>query len=135
MAEVAEKDLTFQRVRELWPQILEATYRRNARTQALLNSCKPLGIQEGVLVVGYASDLLREKMEKGDNLRMARGALEEVLGQPVGVRCVLTEKWRAESETDDAPPPVEDGGMVATALRDLGAQIVEHEELPPDSEG
>jgi DNA polymerase-3 subunit gamma/tau len=126
------ENLSFQTVLDSWRDVLAAARRQDPRTQALLNSCRPLGIEAGTLVIGFSSDLLREKMEKGHNLSMVSEAFHEILGLPLGVRCVLTDRWQHEGITDEAPPPVEDGGMVSTAMRDLGAQVVDFENLPPD---
>jgi DNA polymerase-3 subunit gamma/tau len=114
----------FQDVLDAWPDLLAKAYQRDPRTQALLNSCKPLGVDAGALVLGFQSDLLRDKMEKGHNLKLVTDALGEVLGNPLGVRCVLLVDWGNDTS---APPPMEEGGMVATAIRDLGAQVVDHQ--------
>jgi DNA polymerase-3 subunit gamma/tau len=125
----------FQGVMDRWKAVMAAAFRQNPRTQALLNSCKPLGIEGGLLVLGFSSDLLREKMEMGHNLALVRQALQETLGVPLGVKCVLAKAWGEGTAQDDAPPPMEENGMVATALRDLGAQVVEVKPLPPELEG
>jgi DNA polymerase-3 subunit gamma/tau len=128
----------FQRVLDLWREILRATYQRDPRAQALLNSCKPLGLEKGRLVLGFSSDLLREKMEKGPNLECVREALREVTGMDLGVRCVLAKggptphKGSAQPDNPSVASPVEDGGIVATAVRDLGAQVVDIRPLPPE---
>jgi len=125
-------EIEFQAVLDSWPKLLAAAYRRDPRAQALLNSSKPMGVSSGSLVLGFQSDLLREKMEKGHNARLIAEALEEVLGGPLEVRCVLIEEWEAKSTT--AAAPVQEGGMVALALRDLGGQVVDFEQLPPQAE-
>ena len=124
--------IDFQAVLDSWPRLLTAAYRRDPRAQALLNSSKPMGVSSAGLVLGFQSDLLREKMEKGHNAGLILEALEEVLGGPLEVRCVLIEEWEAKSTT--AAPPVQEGGMVAMALRDLGGQVVDFEQLPPPTE-
>ncbi|MGH2621540.1 MAG: DNA polymerase III subunit gamma/tau [Anaerolineales bacterium] len=125
-------EIEFQAVLDSWPKLLAAAYRRDPRAQALLNSSKPMGVSPAGLVLGFQSDLLREKMEKGHNAQLIAEALEEVLGGPLGVRCVLIEEWEAKLTT--AAPPVQEGGMVAMALRDLGGQVVDFEQLPPQAE-
>jgi len=122
----------FQSVLDSWPELLAAAHRRDPRAQALLNSSKPMGVSPVGLVLGFRSDLLREKMEKGHNLELISEALAEVLGAPLGVHCVLIEEWEARSSA--ARPPIQEDGMVAMALRDLGAQVVDYEQLPPDGE-
>lgn len=131
--QVAGGDSTFQMVLDSWSEVLMAARRYDPRVQALLNTCRPLGIESGVLTIGFRSDLLREKMEKGHNISMASKALEETLGLSMGIRCVLTDSWMPGRGGLDKPPPIEDGGMVATAVQDLGAQVVDVEKLPPES--
>jgi DNA polymerase-3 subunit gamma/tau len=133
--QVAEDGLTFQVLKERWTDVLASARRLDRAAQALINSGRPLGLEGEVLVLGFASDLLREKMEKEQNIRIARTAIEETLNVPLGIRCVLTEKWK-QGERTATPPPVEDGGMVATAMRDLGAQVseVKQDSAQPDDE-
>ncbi|MEJ2563632.1 MAG: hypothetical protein P8Z42_13235, partial [Anaerolineales bacterium] len=130
---LAEGEISFQHVNDRWSEVLAVARRFDPRIQALLNSCRPLGFQTGTLVIGFRSDLLREKMEKGHNLALAAQALQEVFNKPVGIRCILTETWEPQAVGDHQPPPMESGGMVSTALRDLGAHVVDVENLPPDS--
>jgi hypothetical protein len=91
-----------------------------------------LGIESGELIIGFGSDLLREKMEKGHNLSIANKVLEEVLGLSLEIHCVLTDTWEPAKTTTSQSLPIEDGGMVATAVRDLGAHVVDVENLPPE---
>ncbi len=125
-------DLTFQAVVGRWNQVLQAARRRDPRVQALLNSCRPLGLEAGALVIGFSSDLLREKMEKERNLSTAMSALQEALGAPLRLRCVITSKWKKAGPGSESIPPIEEDGMVATAIRELGAQVVDVEQLPKD---
>lgn len=128
-----EAQLTFRAVLDRWQAILEAAYRLEPRCQALLNSGRPLGLKEDELVLGFASDLLREKMEKGDNRTVILRAFEQALGRPLGLRCVRTSRWQQEQEAEE--PPVEEGGMVATALRDLGAEVADVRAMEEDEGG
>lgn len=126
--------VSMQQVLDRWREILQAARKRDPQTQGLLNSCRPLGLQAGALVIGFESDLLREKMENGSKLDITRLALEDVFGKSVDVRTALTHAWQPSA--DDAKssgPPIEDDGMVATAVRDLGAQLVDVENLPNES--
>ena len=120
-----EPGTDFQRVLDAWPDLLAAAYGRDPQTQALLNSCKPLGVDDHTLVLGFQSDLLREKMEKGHNRRIVSEALVAVLEADLDVRCVLLQDWGNDRSTATSPP-LPEGGMVATALRDLGAEVVDY---------
>ncbi len=127
-------NVTFDLIVERWRDILQAARKRDARVQALLNSCRPLGLEKGKLVIGFSSDLLREKMEKEHNLSIASQAVAEVCQTKLGLRCLLTETWQTGKDAKDGPPaPMESDGMVATAIRELGAQVVEVEQWPPEN--
>ncbi len=115
----------FQRVLDAWPELLTAAYGRDPQTQALLNSCKPLGVEDNSLMLGFQSDLLREKMEKGHNQQIVSEALGEVLDAELDVRCVLLKDWGSDPSTAPSPP-LPEGGMVAAALRDLGAEVIDY---------
>lgn len=132
---VAESAIvSMQQVLDRWRDVLQAVRKRDPQTQGLLNSGRPLGLQSGALVIGFESDLLREKMENGSKLDITRQALHDVFGEAVEVRTALTHAWKSgETDSPSSGPPIEDDGMVATAVRDLGAQIVDIENLPPDS--
>src|SRR3990170_3778585 len=123
----------FQAVMERWKEVLQVARQREPRIQALLNSCRPLGVEQGILVLGFRSDLLREKMEKGQNLVVVSATLQQVFQEPMGVRCVLLGEGGRDDARLTAPPALEDGGMVATALKDLGAHVVDVTPEPPES--
>jgi DNA polymerase-3 subunit gamma/tau len=129
---VPPSSVAFSQVKEHWPRVLEAAFRRDPRTQALLNSSRLMGLEGGALVLGFNSDLLREKMEGKATLALVRQCLEEVFGTPLGVRCVLSRAWKPDGDADAPAESIEDGGMVATAVRDLGAQVVDVKQLPPE---
>ncbi len=125
--------ITFEQILASWRDVLQAARAQDPRVQALLNSCRPLGVEDGRLVIGFSSDLLREKMEKEHNLRVAIKSLEQVFGTSLVFRCVLTETWQSGEYETQVPAPMADQGMVATALRELGAQVVDVERMPADS--
>jgi hypothetical protein len=119
----AEAVVTAMAVAENWEAILEAAYRLDSRTQALLRSGKLLGVRDGKVVIGFPTEILQEKMEKGHSLTHARQAMEQVLGIAVEVRCVLQSRWSGD-EGPAPSEPVTDEGMVATAVRELGGHVV-----------
>jgi len=127
-----ESGLSFMQIRGRWRDILQAARQFDPRTQALLNSSTPIGVDGDALILGFRSDLLRDKMEKDHNIQKACQAAEKVLGKPIHLRCVLTSTWAPEEESSEQTTPVQDGGMVATAIRDFGAQVVDVEQLPPE---
>jgi DNA polymerase-3 subunit gamma/tau len=101
-----------------WDQIRTLVRQKNPQTQALLNSCKLLGVKGGTLILGFNGEFAKSKMEQGDNLETLKQAMQQIIGESMPVRCVL-------SAGKSIPADVENDGMVATALRDLGGEIVD----------
>ena len=73
--------------------------------------------------LGFASDVLKDKMEKEENLSAVQAALDDIAGVPMQVRCFI-----ASGKSGEVPPGVDNSGMVAAALR-LGGEIVDKNEL------
>ena len=115
----SESGLTLEIVRENWRQVLTLVRQRNPQTQGLLNSCKPLGFKDGALYLGFNSDFAKAKMEKAEHLELAQQILAQVLGKGIPIRCIVA------GSRQGPPPDVDSDGMVATALRDLGGEIVD----------
>ena len=106
-------------IKKSWDKVKRKVREYDPFTQALLNSCEPMGIHKGKLVLAFNSDLLRTKMEQGEHLENTRKALQAVLGKAMQVRCTTT------SERRQIPDDVDQDGLVATAVRDMGAKIVD----------
>ena len=87
---------------------------------ALLKSCQSQHMHGSVLILGFASDLLKNMMSKQEDITLVQGIASQVLGTEIAIRCVLTN-----ARSNDIPTEVDDDGMVASALRDLGGEIVD----------
>jgi len=74
-----------------WREILSLVRQRNPQTQALLNSCKPLGVKDGAIILGFNGEFAKSKMEQGNNLEVIRKVLEQVLGEAMPIRCILSD--------------------------------------------
>ena len=105
---------------ENWKSILALTRQQNPNTYGLLNSCKSRHLKDNVLTLGFASDVLKFQMEKSSNMEVVLGVLRQVFSQEVGLRCITLSGKRTTP-----PPGVDSDGMVASALRDLGGEIVD----------
>lgn len=103
-----------------WKKILDLVRQKNPNTYGLLNSSKSRRLKNGVLFLGFASDILKHKMEKGENIEIVQEVLTQVLGEQITIRCQTRTSMRSE-----LPPNVDNDGMVATALNDLGGEIVD----------
>jgi len=109
-----------QKLSEAWMQILSLVRRANPSAYGLLNSCKSRYIKGNELVLSFASEVLKAKMEKKENTDAVYQVLGQVFQREMHIRCNVDLAKR-----DVIPPGVEENGMVATALRDLGGEIVD----------
>jgi DNA polymerase-3 subunit gamma/tau len=107
-----------QTISNNWRDILTIVRKKNPQTQALLNSCKPLGVKGGALILGFNGEFARAKMEQEENLKILAKAMDEAIGESPPVRCIM-------SVGGALPDDVDQDGMVASALRDLGGEIVD----------
>lgn len=109
-----------RRLESLWDQILRNIRQINPNLYGLVNSAKTRRLSNGILTLGFSSEILKEKMERGDNVQVAQEMIGRILGEPVVLRCEVL------SGRQTSPPPgVESDGLVASAVRDLGGEIVD----------
>lgn len=106
-----------------WEGIVEAAREFNPTTQALLNSCTPLGLEDGCLVLSFKHELIKSKMENGDHLQICQDVIDEVVGEEYPIKCVI-----GRNEGKDIPQDVDPDGLVATTVRELGGKYVSDDE-------
>ena len=113
-------EITLQNIHRLWSKIKSMVGNHNPRTEGLLNSSKLAGLQENTVILGFSSEILKNMMEKEGNLTLTADIFEEVCGQPMGIKCIVTSH-----QTSAIPKNIEidKDGMVSTATRDLGGKI------------
>jgi DNA polymerase-3 subunit gamma/tau len=116
------EEISLNQVNQNWLAIRAAVKKKKGQTEGLLNSCQPMGIKDGALVLGFATDILQKKMENPENITITEQALEEVLGRKLNVICSLTN-----NKPNNLPHnhEIDSEGMVGTALRDLGGEVVD----------
>jgi DNA polymerase-3 subunit gamma/tau len=110
--------ITLEQVSKAWKQIRGLIKPQSQSLDALLNSCRLLEIKNGVLVMGFTSDVLRKKMDVPDQLEITRKAIAEICGGELSIKCVVT------TAKHTTPPNVKADGMVAAALK-VGGEIVD----------
>jgi DNA polymerase-3 subunit gamma/tau len=110
--------LSLDAVSKAWRQISALVKQKDSNVAALLNSGKLVEIKEGVLIVGFASDILQEKFNRPESLELTQKAIHETLGVDLPVQAVIAGGKNA------IPPHVKPDGMVATALQN-GGEIVD----------
>jgi DNA polymerase-3 subunit gamma/tau len=105
---------------QTWPQVLVNVRKDHPNLYGLLNSCQSRHLAGSVLIIGFASDILKNQMNKRENLEIVQQVVSQVLEKEIAVRCVITS-----AKNTDIPSEVDDDGMVASALRDMGGEIVD----------
>jgi DNA polymerase-3 subunit gamma/tau len=115
-----ESSLTLAQISKVWKQVKDALHSQPS-LGALLNSSRLLEIKDGVLVLGFASEVLRSKMEVPEQLELTRKAIAEVVGADLRLRCVISNAKQS------ALSDVKADGMVAAAIKH-GGEIVDIQE-------
>jgi len=107
-----------------WSTIL-AEVKKQSRSQigALLNSQRSIQVKDGVLIIGFASELLKSKMETEENLTITRRVIKQVTGADLEIRCVVASK---KLENDPANLDIDNDGIVGAALN-MGGKLVHRE--------
>jgi DNA polymerase-3 subunit gamma/tau len=119
-AREATGGLTLRRITEVWDQVLATLRQRDARAHTLFAQAQPYSLEGELLHLAFSADLPREKAARPETVARLQGVLAEVLGQTVGIRCVL-----AHADPGRAGLRVVDGGMVDIATREMGAQAID----------
>ncbi len=110
-----------EKVAGAWKSIRALVRPQHPSVDGLLNSCTLLEVRGNVLVLGFSSPVVLEKMDKPEQIAIARRAIAQVLGVDLDIRCVLTQRQGR------IPPEVKQDGMVAAALQS-GGEIVDIQE-------
>lgn len=109
-----------QALSDVWPKVLSDVRLQNSKANGLLNSCKGRFMRGNDVFLVFASDILKQNMEKRENRETVEQVLAKVFQKPIRIKCQVDIVQR-----DAIPPGVDDDGMVAAALRDLGGEIVD----------
>jgi len=115
-------ELTLEEIRQNWKHIRSLVKQNSMSAEALLNSSRPLGIKNGMFVLGFATEVLKSKMEMRENHDLICRVIGEVTGKEVRMVCVVNSKANFDLDTLE----IDSDGMVGAALN-LGGQIVHKE--------
>jgi hypothetical protein len=115
-----EDAITNQRLDKSWNLVLAQLRVQNPSLYGLVNSVRLRAQKGNTLTLGLSGDALKTRLEDPANLELLQRVLRQVMGKEIYVQVVLT------SATKSTPPSeVDSDGMVASALRDLGGEIVD----------
>ena len=104
-----------------WTDIRARVKKASPNLEALLNSCKSLDVQGDTLVLGLASDVLVEKIEKSEQMEIIQKAMMDVLGVGLKISCVVS------NAKGKVPADVDQNGLVAAAIQ-AGGEVVDIQE-------
>lgn len=112
---------TLGRIRESWDRVLNTIRERDPRSHTLFAGAQPDSLDGDLLSVIVPSDLVRQKCSRPETMLVLQGVLAEIIGDPMRVRFAVG-KIQAIAEN---PAKYPEGGMVDTASREFGAQVID----------
>jgi DNA polymerase-3 subunit gamma/tau len=124
--------LSPEALRGRWPEFLNALRPRNLPLEALMRSCEPVAVEGDIVVLGFAHDFHRSRVEDEQNKHDIEEVLSELIGQRYRVRCVLAQQGGSPSPSQAtasgrATSPTErvmtNDPVVRAAVEDLGAVV------------
>jgi len=83
---------TVEELQSRWLEVLNALRPRSLSLEALSRGTTPVAVEDGnVIVLQFAHEFYRSKITEPQHKKMLEGAISEVLGQSIEVRCILEE--------------------------------------------
>lgn len=110
--------LTMEELQKAWPQIRSTVKKAKAQTDALLLSAKKISLEGNRLILTFASDIVKQKMENDDNMEMTRRAIYHVTKANLQIVCTVAGAKTAITDRGE----IAREGLLDAALS-LGGQI------------
>jgi DNA polymerase III subunit gamma/tau len=108
-------------ITKVWKSLVNALPKAQANLGALMNSVRMIDVQGKTLILGMASDVLVEKLNKPDQIETIQRLIKDHFHVDLSVRCVVT------NAKGKLPMHVAQDGMVAAAIQH-GGEIVDMDE-------
>ena len=118
---VLDPKISTQKIVDAWKDIRARVKQSDRNLEALLNSCKSLEVKGDTLILGMASEVLAEKIEKAESVEVAQKAVNDELGVLLKIKCVVT------NASGKMPSGVDQNGLVAAAIQ-AGGKVVDIQE-------
>jgi hypothetical protein len=93
---------------------------QNPKLAGVLNSTKLRVLKGNVLTLGFNGDFYLKTLENPASLELIKNVLKQVMDMEIEVQAELVS-----GKKSSPPADVDSDGMVASALRDLGGEIVD----------
>lgn len=104
-----------------WKPLIATLPKTNATLSGLMNSVRNIDVQGKTLILGMASDVLVEKLNKPDQIETIQRLIKDHFHVDLSVRCVVN------NAKGKLPTHVSQDGMVAAAIQH-GGEIVDIDE-------
>ena len=109
-----------QRLNNRWDQVYAKVKEQNPKLAGVLNSTKLRVLKGNVLTLGFNGDFYLKTLENPASLELIKNVLKQVMDMEIEVQAELVS-----GKKSSPPADVDSDGMVASALRDLGGEIVD----------
>jgi DNA polymerase III subunit gamma/tau len=87
-----EPSSELERLKELWPSIVEDMRPVNRSIEALLRSCSPVALDDGFVVLGFFYEFHKSRIEDHKNREVVERIMTKVVGAPCRIKCVMTQR-------------------------------------------
>ncbi|MEI6291817.1 MAG: hypothetical protein WCP19_15460, partial [Chloroflexota bacterium] len=114
--------VSLEQVRSIWKQLGTLIKEQDPNLSALINSGKPTEILNGILIIGFASDILVEKFQKPEYIELTNNTLKKLLKIDISVQGSYT------SAKKSLPEHINPDGMLAAASS-LGGEIIDSQKI------
>jgi DNA polymerase III subunit gamma/tau len=109
-------------VREAWPRIV-STIGSNPANRPLVATCRPIEVQDGVLVLGFPEDQAFMRDIADRKRRVLEDGIASIIGRSMAVRCVVTNLELVE------PVDSGEGDLVSQARRIFEGELAGVEDI------
>jgi DNA polymerase-3 subunit gamma/tau len=109
-----------QRLNNRWDQVYGKVKEQNPKLAGVLNSARTRVLKGNVLTLGFNGDFYLKTLENAASLELIKNVLKQVMDMEIVVQAELVS-----GKKSTPPADVDSDGMVASALRDLGGEIVD----------
>lgn len=125
---VTSAEITLTWLEENWGRLLEAIRPRNRAVEALLKSCEPVSVQGDCVTLGFYYSFHKEKVNADNNRKVVEGALAELAGRVLQVKCALSEGDRQQKEEENEANRREQllsNPVVREAIQHYGGKVID----------
>jgi DNA polymerase-3 subunit gamma/tau len=123
-APTAAPSLDLERVRALWPTVVDAVRAENAMVGALLGEARPSALEGDRLTIDFPADAEFSKKKAEANETLLKGALRGLTGRS------LRLEYNLNGDRSEAPAPLSEDELLRRLRDEFGA-----EEVPGDDPG